>query len=350
MKVSLLSSGVLPVPPPRYGGAEVIVGLIARELAALGHEVTLFALAGSRPIPGVRLVEFADVREPLVKYADMLLDCDIVHGHVPAGVTWEFAAAHPGLARPRILHTVHGVSLDVLPPAGVIVAGVSASQAFALSGELGHTCPWVYNGIDLDAYPLHEGPRDGPLLYMNRIAPEKGLHLAMEVCRRLGERLQVCGTEHLVGSPPYVRAMLARMDGDQVIYHGDVGMDVKVPLLQHARALLWTAPWEEPFGMGVVEAMACGTPVIGLARGALPELLQGGGVPVGSFGSEYLRGFVDVALQIPPRRCRDNAEKFSARSMGQGYELLYREVIDGRWDGESGGRVTVDAPGKEQYV
>ena len=332
MKVSLLSSGVLPVPPPRYGGAEVIVGLIARELAALGHQVTLFALAGSQPIPGVRLVEFTDPREPLVKYSDLLLESDIVHGHVPAGVTWEFAAAHPGLERPRILHTVHGTSLDVLPPPGVIVAGVSASQAFALSGEIGRTCPYVYNGIDLDAYPLYEGPRDSPLLYMNRIAPEKGLHLAMELCRRLGERLQVCGTEHLVGSPPYVRAMLARMDGDQVVYHGDVGMDVKVPLLQHAKALLWTAPWEEPFGMGIVEAMACGTPVLGLARGALPELLRGGGIPIGSFGTDLLRQFLDTALSLPPRRCRENAERFSARAMGEGYERLYQETLDGRRD------------------
>ncbi len=332
MHVVLVSSGVLPVPPPRYGGAEVVIGLLARGLAASGHQVTLFALQGSRPIPGVRLVLFDQADEVGRLYPDILAAADIVHGHVPAGVTWDLARRQGDRDRPRIVHTVHGAALGApsLPDA-VVAVGLSESHALALSAELGRPCPFVYNGIDLEAYPCHTGHRSTRVLYMNRLAPEKGLHLAVEACRRTGVALDVAGTEHLVGDPGYVRTWLGRMDGREVAYHGDLGPAEKLDRLQHARALLWTAPWEEPFGLGVVEAMACGTPVIGLARGALPEIVREGGRLVHSVAD--LPEAIRLGGLPDPAACRRNAERFSARAMVTSYITLYEGVLAGRYDG-----------------
>jgi len=322
MRIAIISSDALPVFPERYGGLEVVAGLESRELAKMGHEVTLFALRESDPFPEGKLIEFDSVEE-CFNYEDILLKQDIIHGHDWGRFVWKFRAKHPDLEKPKLIQTWHGEHIGLEPcPEGVIVNGISELNAFVLSAELNQYCPCVYNGVDLNHYPLCEGPRENYLLYMNRIAPEKGLHYCLELARRYDFTLQACGTEHMVPDPEYVAAMLKQMDGGQFVYAGDLGMEMKVELLQHAKALLWVCPWLEPFGLGPVEANACGTPVIALAWGGVVETVGRGGVLIKNF-DEFPMALKGIE-KITPQICHKNAERFSAERMAKGYLELFK--------------------------
>jgi glycosyltransferase involved in cell wall biosynthesis len=277
MRISLVSSDALPTPPPRYGGLEAVVAGLARGLAAAGHQVRLFAREGSPPGP-YELVTFRRVAE-LAEGGDLterLLEADMVHCHDWQGLAWELARRYPQRA---FVATWHGPSLGPQvawrrPPANLVLCGVSYWHAWSLSCELDAEVRAVPNGVDLDLYPLYTGPREGYLLHLGRLDPAKGVHRAIELARFLGMPLRIAGTEWLVPDPEYVRAILGRCDGRTIVYEGDLDLERKVHLLQRAAALVWLpTQWEEPFGLGLVEAMACGTPVVALDRGAVREVL-----------------------------------------------------------------------------
>jgi glycosyltransferase involved in cell wall biosynthesis len=325
MRIALISSDALPTPPPRYGGLEQVVYLLARELARMGHTVTVYALEGSQPPPGVCFVPFRSVWD-CWQYEEQILEHDVIHGHDWQKFVWQLAEKHP---KRQFVQTWHGHRIGHdRPAANVTVAGVSRWNAFVLSAETGVLCPHVYNGIDLDEYPLHAGQREDYVLCMNRLDPAKGLHLAVELAKMHGFRLKACGTEHLVPDREYVQAVLTRMDGKQLCYLGDLGMELKVNCLQRAQCLLWFCPWPEPFGLGAIEAMACGTPVVALAWGGVTETVQQGGVLVTH--PEEVPAAIRRASAIPPEICRRNAWRFSARAMAESYVGLYNSLISGR--------------------
>jgi glycosyltransferase involved in cell wall biosynthesis len=325
MRVALVSSDVLPTPPPRYGGLEQVVWLLARELAAMGHEVTLYALRGSRCPDGAELVELAAGEDVARRHGERLLRADIVHDHGWQRVAWSLCRDHPGL---RAVWTLHGPHAGYAPPPpGLTVCGISRYHAWSIGAELGQRCPWVYNGVDLEAYPLWEGPREGYLAWMARLAPEKGLHLALAWAEEAGIPLRVAGTEHLVADAGYVQAMLRRMDGRRAAWLGDLDHARKVPFLQRARALLAPTPqFLEAFGLYLVEAMACGTPVVAMPAPSAPvELVREGGVVI-HHPDDFLAA-LEAAMAIPPADCRRNAERFGARAMADAYVALYERVL-----------------------
>jgi glycosyltransferase involved in cell wall biosynthesis len=324
MRIAIVSSTAVESPPKRYGGLERVAYDLARDLAELGHDVTLFAKPGSQKPGAGNLVEVQDEWDALGD------GFDILHSHGWKMPAWKLLHDDPNA---RALHTWHGENLGLrfpnLPRLNLV--GISKFQADMLSAWTGRDVPYVYNGVDLDLYPLYTGERGPDPIYINRVSPEKGLHVAALACNRAGLGLDIVGTERLVRDPEYVGWMMRQCDGVRFRFWGEVGHEVKLELLQRARCLVWATPgWEEPFGLGPCEAMAVGTPVVALRRGALNETIREGGILVDSIGDlEYAIG---EASRIAPEACRANAERFSIRRMTEGYLGLYQRLLEnGGW-------------------
>lgn len=329
MKIAVISSDRLPTTPPRnYAGLEVIVYTLAEGLAAMGHSVTLFALNGSETPPGCSLVQVGNVAE-LGNHRELILQHDAVADHSWQKAIWSLRSEHKGLVGIAIHHGPH-IGFARPPIDHPCLVGLSRFHARMMQGELGSQVLLLYNGIGLRYYPLYQGPRSGRLLYVNRLHPEKSAHTHIDLAQRAGLPLDILGTEDPRFSPPeYVQTILKRCDGDRLRLWGDPGLDMKVELMQKAKALLWITPdFNEPFGMAIVESMSCGTPVIALNRGAIPELVQEGGVVINHFDE-----FPDALRRvegITPEACRANAERFSVGEMCKGYSKLLQEVAKGR--------------------
>jgi glycosyltransferase involved in cell wall biosynthesis len=187
----------------------------------------------------------------------------------------------------------------------------------------------VYNGIDYASYPFNPGDREDHLLYLSRINPEKGPHLAIEVARRLGKRLLMAGNIHSVDREYFRREVEPHIDGDLVRYIGEADQATKRRLLSQASCLLAPITWDEPFGLFMAESMACGTPVIAMDRGAAPEVVKHGetGFIVDSI-DEMCRA-VAWLHEIDPYACRRRvAEYFSVGSMVDNYLAAYRRVCE----------------------
>jgi glycosyltransferase involved in cell wall biosynthesis len=287
VKVALISPVWFPVPPTGYGGIEWIVWLLADGLVDAGHDVTLFASGDSQT--RAELVSVYDVAPSeligtsIVELHHCLAcyeragDFDVVNDH--SGLP---AAAVGGAVSTPVLHTVHG-PLDSL--GGVVYEQIArmAPQVGLISISLSQRkpmpdLPWVANcpnAIDLEAYPYNPS-RGDYLLFLGRMSPDKGAHRAIEVAEAAGVPLKLVGKMREPAEQAYfVEHVASNLSGD-VEYLGEVTLEEKVALLQGARATLFPIEWEEPFGLVMIESMACGTPVIATRRGAVPEVIEHG--------------------------------------------------------------------------
>jgi glycosyltransferase involved in cell wall biosynthesis len=332
VRIALVSADVLPTPPTgeRYGGLERVVWSLARHLARRGHTVTLYALPKSQAPEGVALVEVEHSTDLLTAEgsADLMV-ADVVHCHDWSLVGWQLAEEHPERV---FFQTWHGPYLGARahwepPPRNLVLCGISKWHAKLLEAELGAqpgSVEAVYNGIELDDFPVYTGEREPYLAYLNRLGPEKGLHLAIAMAGEVGRQLRVAGTERHIADPDFVMAMLQRMDGKKVVYEGDLGQDAKYELLSKATALLWLPiGFEEPFGLGIVEAMACGTPVIALDRGDVRELVPKDLILAGTTKYDLGSGLGIAYRPSAHDRMRAIAERFSAEVMAVDYETVY---------------------------
>jgi len=324
MRIAVVSDDILPSPPSKYGGMELLCWLWAREYAK-NHEIFLFAFKGSHKPGNGTLVEFQKAEE-IFNHLDLLKSCDVIHDSSWKLISWKLKERY-GDEIPPCVWTFHGehVPATISPPEGVQICGVSQMQADLLSAELQTEATACYNGVDLSQYPLHLGKRNGRLLYLNRLSEEKGIHICIDLAKRYGFGLDVAGTEKLVRNPDFIARMLQSMDGERINYLGDVEMEMKISLLQKAKALLWLTCWEEPFGLGPIEAMATGTPVIALRRGALPETVQEGGVLIDR--PSQLPEALEKIKDITPEKCRRNAERFSIEESAKGYLRLFQDLL-----------------------
>jgi glycosyltransferase involved in cell wall biosynthesis len=186
----------------------------------------------------------------------------------------------------------------------------------------------VHNAIDVETFPFST-QKDDYLLFLSRIGPEKGTHLAIEVARRLGMRLLVAGKVDRVDQAYYHEVVEPLIDGEQVVFLGEADASAKRELYRRAYCLLLPLCWEEPFGLVMAEAMACGTPVVAFARGAAPEIVVDG---VTGYLVEDVDGMVEAvrnAERIDPARCRQHVmEHFSPQVMAERYLASYRTILD----------------------
>ena len=329
------------VPPERYGGTERIVGYITEALVARGHSVTLFAsgdsLTEGRLLAPTRRALRLDAAAPdpeaihlvhMSQVFERAREFDLVHCHV-SHIAFPFCR----LTRVASLHTQHG-RLD-LPQFFPIfryfrelpLVSISNAQRHPLRG-LGVT--WagtVYHGLPLEPYPFQ--PRRGRYLaFLGRISPEKRPDQAIAVATRAGLPLKIAAKVDDVDREYYERKIAPLLDHPLVEFIGEIGDEEKPRFLGDALALLMPIDWPEPFGLVMIEALACGTPVIARRRGSVPEILKHGRT---GFVVETIEEMVAAVRQldrIDRAECRRDVEaRFTVDRMADAYEALYTSLV-----------------------
>ena len=336
MKIALISTCAVPVPPPAYGGTELVIAALAKALVSRGHDVDVFATGDSRPAGHLRYCfeaavwppdSTAEKRHSEWAWRELRASVpDVVHVNSP-----EALEAWDGTGPPPFL-TIHHEREEYLVrlykrfPQARFVA-ISRRQAELLP-ELGRI-PVVHHGIDTELYTAGKGG-GGYCAFLGRIAPEKAPHLAIEAARKAGMRL-VMGAPHWTGEPVYEqfysREMAPRISWRGLHWPGELDMPSKVAMLQNAEALLMPMGWDEPFGLVMIEAMLVGTPVIAFPRGSAPEIVEDGVTGYLVPDADAMAAAIPAARRIDRIRCRERAlQRFSADRMAADYERLYEEA------------------------
>jgi glycosyltransferase involved in cell wall biosynthesis len=331
MKIALLGPVAWRTPPRAYGPWEQIVSLLAEGLTERGVDVTLFATLDSQTaaaLDGVcprpynedpeldgRVWEAMHVAHCLARSGEF----DLVHNHLD----WLPLAMSHLCAAPMVT-TVHGFSDPRIVPAyrRSRSAFVSISDADRAPGL--RYLATVYHGLDLGQFPFGDG-NSGTLVAFGRIHPDKATADAIEIARRAGYPLLICGPVH---DADYFHTFVEpQIDGTQVRYLGNVGPAERAAVLGGAAALLHPLGFDEPFGLSVVEAMACGTPVIAYPRGALPETVEPGVTGFLAEGVESAAVAVPAALRLDRHEVSARARaRFSADRMVDDYLRVYKAV------------------------
>jgi len=338
LHVAMIAPPYFDVPPTAYGGIETVVADLVDSLVARGHQVTLIG-AGRHATKAQRFITTYDVGpadrlgEPMpemvhaAKVAAILdtLEVDVIHDHTMAG---------PLMARGRLTPTVvtahgpvHGDFGDYYQALGDTV------QLVAISDAQRSTCPdlpWaatVHNAIRAETFPF-SAKKEEYALFLGRFHPEKSPHLAIDAARAAGLPIVLAGK----CSEPIERAYFARevepRIGRDVTIFGVADGTAKRRLLSRAACMLFPISWEEPFGLVVIEAMVCGTPVVALRRGAVPELIVDGETGIIVDDPAQLPDGIARARQIDPMACRKHVEaSFTVEIMAEGYEAVYQQAL-----------------------
>jgi glycosyltransferase involved in cell wall biosynthesis len=339
LRIAITVDPELPVPPVKYGGIERVVSLLVRGLVAEGHHVTLFAHPDSK-VP-CELMPYAGSRSD--RWADTVKNSTQITGAVANGrhdVIHSFgrlAYLLPlmPLPIPKLMSYQRDISSRSITWAQRLSAGTLQFAACSrkMMEHVQHLGRWhvVYNAVGADQYDFRSRVEpDAPLVFLGRVEWIKGPHLAIEVAKRIGRRLIIAGNvpEHRGHREYFEKEILPHVDGDFISYTGPVDDDQKNELLGQAAALLMPVLWEEPFGIVMAEALACGTPVIGLRKGAVPEVVRNG---VNGFVCEDAGQMVSAAArwrEIDRAACRRSMEEqFSDTVMVTEYLRIYAAML-----------------------
>jgi glycosyltransferase involved in cell wall biosynthesis len=340
MKIAQIAPLAESVPPRRYGGTERVVSYLTEELVRLGHDVTLFASADSQT--AARLVPCApralrlDPRasDPIAYHLLMLervramaAQFDVLHFHTDPLHLPLFRGAGR-----RVVTTLHGrLDLQGLAPLyhefrEMPLVSISDSQRGPLPGA--SWAATVHHGLPAAVCPFNPAPRGGYLAFLGRASPEKGIERAIEIARRAGMKLRIAAKIDRGADERYWRERVAPLlDHPLVEFVGEVDEAQKPAFLGNAGALLFPIDWPEPFGLAMIEAMSCGTPVLAWRNGSVPEIVDHGvtGLVVDSI--EAAVAAVPLALDLEREGVRQRfEERFSAARMARDYLALYRRL------------------------
>jgi glycosyltransferase involved in cell wall biosynthesis len=339
LRVALIAPPWYEVPPRAYGGVELLCASLISGLQRRGNTVTLIGAGGDhtaakmistfRRPPGGLGTSATMIVESLhalrASAALREIDVDIVHDHT---------ALAPIVMGSRDVPTVSTVHSH---PAGRLAQLYSESElpVVAVSDEQRSQAvglPWVatiHNAIDVDSYPF-QAQKEGFALFLGRIHPDKGPHLAIEAARQAKMPLLLAGKCSEPLERRYFEETISPMLDDDIRYIGVADQRVKRDLLRRASVLLFPILWEEPFGLVMVEAMACGTPVVATRRGAVPEVLTDGVTGVIVDDPRDLAQAIEATSGIDPRKCRRDAEhRFDIPLLAARYEETYRHILRG---------------------
>jgi glycosyltransferase involved in cell wall biosynthesis len=342
VKVGILSPAWFPVPPTGYGGIELVVSLLADGLVELGHEVTLFASGDSTTLAELDAV-FDEAPSEQIGHTfwelDHAINCferhaefDLIHDH-----TGLLGLALGSLFPTTIIHTVHG---PLTGPPGRLYERISrlVRHPCLVSLSLAQRrpypdLPWlanVPNAIDVDAYPFDGRDNSGGdyLLFLGRMSPDKGADHAIKIAQHVALPLKLAGKLAEPGEHAYFKQHVQPHLSADIEFVGEVGHDDKIKLLQNAAATLFPIDWEEPFGLVMVESMACGIPVIASRRGSVPEVIDDGitGVIVDDWSA--VDGALDQAMHLDPHAMRSAVEqRFSPAGMVADYIAAYERAL-----------------------
>src|SRR5690606_31086665 len=336
MRIAMLSSVSWRTPPRAYGPWELVTSLLTEALVARGVDVTLFATLDSETsgkLAGVVPRGYSEDRELDAKVWEALHiahlyeradEFDLIHNQADF-----MPLIYARMVGTPIVTTIHGFSgpriLPVFERYDDRVHYVSISDADRVPSL--HYAATIHHGIRVEDFPFDpEGGRN--LLFFGRIHPDKGAGEAIRAATASGHRLALYGLVQDEGY--YEREVRPFVDGDRIAYHGVVGGPERLKALSEARGLLHLIGFDEPFGLSVIEAMACGTPVIAYRRGSMPELIKHGktGFLVDSF--EEAIDAIGRLGEIDRRTCREAVERrFTVARMADAYVALYRRILAG---------------------
>jgi len=342
MRIAQVAPLYESVPPRRYGGTERIVSYLTEELVRLGHDVTLFASADSvtraklRPFAERALRLDSSCKDPLAYHVRMVStvfrspqDFDVIHCHTDY-------LSLPLAERSDVpsLVTLHG-RLDIAELAPLYdehphVPLVSISDAQRAPLPRANWLATVHHGLPEKLYRYGAHPQDY-FLFLGRISPEKRVDRAIRVALRAGVRLVIAAKVDRMDAEYFEREIEPMLDAPQIDFVGEVGDREKERLLRDALGLLFPIDWPEPFGLVVIESLACGTPVIAWPHGSVPELLRHGETGLIVESEDDMLDAVRRIRQIDRRRCRREFEqRFTAAIMAERYATLYRQLVSAR--------------------
>ena len=336
MRIAVLSPISWRTPPRHYGPWESVVSLLTEQLVHMGLDVTLFATGDSHTRAKMVAVcprPYSEDHSVDPKVAECLhiseifersVDYDLIHNH------FDFLPlTYSGLVETPVVTTIHGFSSSSIIPVfrkynarGHYVA-ISDSDK---SPELEYIAT-IHHGIDVAQFPF-SGAKGEYLLFFGRIHPHKGVHEAIEVAQRAGIRLVIAGI--IQDQDYYTTQVEPHIDGTTVEYLGSVGPDRRADVLRGAIALLHLISFDEPFGLSLVESMACGTPVIAFRRGSMPEIIRHGetGYIVDDIGDAT--NAVAAISSIDRSDCRADVEqRFTDTRMARDYVRVYEKILNG---------------------
>jgi glycosyltransferase involved in cell wall biosynthesis len=334
----MLAPPWIPVPAPAYGGIEEVVRLLCDGLVARDHEVTLFAPPGSRSAADVDSplseaypdeIQSARVEADHVSRAFAAIESDgfdVVHDH-----TGFVALAMADRIGTPIVHTLHGPFDDAASAfyrehgRKAQLVALSAYQRDAAPPEAG-TPVVVPNPLAVDEWPFCAEKEDF-VLWIGRMSPDKGPHRAIDAARRGGARLVLAGPVQPGQERFFAEEVEPHLGDDGIEYIGEADAERKRELYRCARGLLMPIRWPEPFGLVMVEAMACGTPVIAYPEGSAPELVREGETGFVVDDEAAMAEAIGRLGEIDPARCREiTAERFGVDAVVDRYERVYRGV------------------------
>lgn len=344
MRIAQISPLWERVPPPAYGGTELVVSLLTDELVQRGHEVTLFASGDSITLAKLESVHpralrlDTSVREcgiyemlQLSQVYERSQEFDVIHSHMGCA-----ALPYSALVKTPTVHTLHGIFTSdnekmFKHACKQPFVSISDSQREPRLGL--NYVSTVYNGIAVESYTYFPEAENPPYLaFLGRISPEKGAHLAIEIARRTGYPLRMAGKVDPVDVQYFEEMIKPLIDGEQVSYQGEANHAEKNVLMGNAVATLFPITWREPFGLVMVESMASGTPVIAMELGSTREVIVHGKT---GFLCRTVDECVEAVAQLPRLNradCRQHVEEcFSVQRMVDGYELVYQQVLAKRF-------------------
>lgn len=331
------------VPPSTYGGTEAVVHLLVEELVKLGHDVTLVASGDSATSArlrscypkSLRTAPLADKTPYSLMHSAVALkhaaSYDIVHNHGGE----EVVAMSQLVPDVPMLTTMHCM---VTPDTKYIwdhyeghYNAISRAQARHMRETAGgHFAGVVYNGIDVSSFPFQEQKNDH-LLFLGRISMDKGTHLAIEVAKRTGKRLLIAGKVDPADYNYFLAHVAPHLDGEQIVYVGEADAQRKRELYREASCVLMPILWEEPFGLVMAEAQACGTPVLVFDRGAASEIVRNGETGFVVRTLDEMTESVARVGEIDPAACRRQvADNFHAPLMARRYVDTYEEILNAK--------------------
>ena len=337
MRIGLVSTLSTVVGPDGKGATEQIVSILARELTRRGHEVTVFALAGSA-VDGELIATLPNVcgrgGSPsdwqfcewinLARALELSDRFDILHSHA-----YLYGLPLEQLARAPMIHTLH---VQPQPDAKFLLSLYPKARITALSEFQWSAFPSfrptaiIYHGVDRSQFTFNDQP-DDYVCFLGRFVPNKGALQAIETARAMGLRLLLAGPRN----DYFDKRIAPLVDGRSVEYIGPVTGVERDQLLGRARALLYPIQCPEPFGMVMVEAMMCGTPVAAVGLGAVPEIIDDG---ITGFYARRMEDFpqvVRMALSLNRRLVRERTvTRFSAERMASEYEQVYKQITSRR--------------------
>jgi glycosyltransferase involved in cell wall biosynthesis len=337
LRIAIIAPPWVPIPPPAYGGTETVLDALATGLQALGHGVLLYATGDStcpvttawtlpRAADTVGITPATEIGHIVHAYPTAQeWGAHIIHDHTLAGPLYADRFAIP------VVTTNHGPFDghlgDYYRAIAPTVPVVAISHHQASTARRTPVSAIIHHGIDTTAHPVGDG-RGGYALFLGRMTPDKGVHIAARLAHAAGIPLKIAAKRREPAEHSYFDHVVAPLLGRDVEYVGEVSGSHKIELLRDATCLLNPIRWPEPFGMVMIEALACGTPVVATPCGAVPEIVDDG---ITGFIRSTEADLIDALHRIDEidrTQCRKVAdERFTAHRMATDHLALYRRVV-----------------------